>query len=418
MALALPVYEANAEAPDSLALPAFVTAAETPASLKLPVFVTAAEASPSLKLPVWLLTENIPSTLTVVPTGGVALGGAPFIGNDPWFPAGGITLGGAATVSAVAVMRLEWYPAGGAVLGGAATVSSAWLEFVPTGGVALGGAAVVSGVVIQHYEIPAPTGGVSVGGAADIPHTCGGGVVLGGAAEVSVMYPTIVVPAGGVVLGGAAVTMYLSAHTPEGGVQLGGSAPSAGYFPAHVPEGGVVLGGAAIMFMLPAGTISTTENPYNDAFPGWAVNLDTDAPSRYTGLAANSICRHGKKTYVANAGGIYEVTGDTDAGQPIRAAFMPPKSDFKSSNSKRVGEVWAALRSSGRLALRVTTNENDSQYYSIAHDGDEGVRNSRVKLGKGLEGRYWQMQINNVDGAWFEISSLEFEPAISARRKK
>ena len=415
MAIALPVYEANAEAPDGLALPVFVAAAEAPASLKLPVYVAAAETPPSLKLPVWLFTENIPSTLTVAPEGGVALGGAAFIGNDPWFPVGGVTLGGAATVAEVIVLRLEWYPYGGAKLGGAATVATAWSTFAPTGGVALGGAAAVSSVSIQHYEIPAPTGGVVLSGHADMPITVDGGVTLGGAATVVAVHPLEVVPTGGVTLAGAASVLSVSLHVPAGGVLLGGSAPVADYYPVFVPSGGVTLGGVAVAFMLPAGGVSTPENPYNDAFPGWAINLDTGAPSRYAGLAANSMFQFEGKTYVTNAGGVYEVAGKTDAGQPIRAAVTLPRSDFGDGHEKRVPYVYIGAKSDGPLVLKVLTTSPSVRYYAVTR-GNDAVRGHRVVLGKGLKSRYWQFRLENKAGAYFDLDSVEIAPTVLKQR--
>lgn len=400
MAIALPVYEANAE---------------TPASLKLPVYVVNNSAPVSLKLPVYILTEAGPSALTVVPVGGVTLGGASDIVGDPFVPVGGVVVGGAADVSAVSVLRLEWYPYGGATLGGAAAVLAAWSEYVPTGGAALGGAATVSSVLIQHHTIPTPTGGVSLSGHADMPITVDGGVTLGGAATVVAVYPLVVVPAGGAEVGGAAAVLSVSLHVPAGGALLGGSAPVADYYPVFVPSAGVTLGGAAVAFMLPAGAVSTPENPYNDAFPGWAINLDTGAPSRYAGLAANSMFQFKGKTYVTNAGGVYEVAGRTDAGQPIRAAVTLPQSDFGDGHEKRVPYVYVGAKSDGPLVLKVLTTSPAVRYYAVTR-GNDTVRGHRVQLGKGLKSRYWQFRLENKAGAYFDLDSVEIAPTVLKQR--
>lgn len=396
MAIALPVYEANAEAPASLALPPYVL-----------------DASPlaGLALPTWLLTEKIPSALTVTPSGGVVVEGAADIMADPWFPVGGAAAGGESTVSEVIVLLFEFYAYGGVRAGGAATVATAWSEFVPSGGAIVGGTALVS----DYYSTHTPSGGVQVGGVANIQHTASGGVLAGGAATVVAIYPLTHVPTGGVVLGGAAAVSRVGVVVGAGGAVVGGAASVGAYFPMHVPSGGVELGGAAIAFAIPAGSVSTPENPYAEAFPGWAVNLDTGAPSRYIGLPATSMFQHAGKTYVTNAAGIYELTGDTDAGQPIRAAVTLPRSDFFDGREKRVPWVYIGARTAGPLVLKVITDSPSVRYYAVT-SGGASMQGYRVKVGKGLKSRYWQFRLENKAGADFDLDSIEIMPTVLRQR--
>lgn len=396
MAIALPVYETTAEAPASLALPPYALDASAPASLALPT---------------WLLTEKIPSALTVTPSGGVVIEGGADIMADPWFPSGGVTAGGESTVSAVSVLLFEFYAYGGVQLSGAATVATAWSEFVPSGGASVGGAAAVS----DYYSTHIPSGGIQVGGVANIQHTASGGVLAGGAATVIAIYPLMHVPAGGVVLGGAAVIAGAGVVTGAGGVVAGGAAVVGEYFPMYVPSGGVELGGAAIAFALPAGSVSTPENPYAEAYPGWAVNLDTGAPSRYMGLPATSMFQHAGKTYVTNAAGVYELTGGSDAGQPIRAAVTLPRSDFSDGHEKRVPWVYVGARTAGPLVLKVITDSPSVRYYAVT-SGGASMQGYRVQIGKGLKSRYWQFRLENKAGADFDLDSIEILPNVLRQR--
>lgn len=396
MAIALPVYEANAEAPASLALPVHELNAETPASLALPV---------------WLLTEKIPSVLTVTPGGGVAIEGAADIMADPWFPVGGVAAGGESTVSEVIVLLFEFYAYGGVLAGGAATVATAWSEYVPAGGTQAGGGAVIS----DYYSTHTPSGGIQLGGVADILHTPTGGVLAGGAATVVAVTPLWHAPTGGVVAAGAATLAFVAKPVPSGGVEVAGAAVVGDYYPVFTPSGGVLLGGAAIAFALPAGVVSTPENPYAEAFPGWAVNLDTGAPSRYAGLPATSIFQHADKTYATNAAGIYELTGKTDAGQPIRAAVTLPRSDLSDGHAKRVPWVYIGARSPGALVLKVLTDSPSVRYYAVT-SGSDTLRGYRVQIGKGLKSRYWQFRVENKAGADFDLDSIEIMPTVLRQR--
>jgi hypothetical protein len=295
--------------------------------------------------------------------------------------------------------------------GGAATVATAWSEFVPAGGARVGGAAVVS----DYYSTHTPSGGIQVGGVANIQHTASGGVLAGGAATVIAIYPLMHVPAGGVVLGGAAVIAGAEVVTGAGGVVAGGAAVVGEYFPMYAPSGGVELGGAAIAFALPAGSVSTPENPYAEAYPGWAVNLDTGAPSRYMGLPATSMFQHAGRTYVTNAAGIYELTGDSDAGQPIRAAVTLPRSDFSDGHEKRVPWVYVGARTAGPLVLKVITDSPSVRYYAVT-SGGASVQGYRVQIGKGLKSRYWQFRLENKAGADFDLDSIEILPNVLRQR--
>lgn len=241
-----------------------------------------------------------------------------------------------------------------------------------------------------------------------------GGVLVGGAAPMSFPLNFTHVPTGGVLVGGVAPTTAANPFIPTGGVRVGGAAVVVAKFPLHVPSGGVQVGGAAIAFFLPVGAVATAENPYGDDFPGWAMNYETGAPSRYMGLPANSLCRFNGKTYVANAAGIYEVTGATDAGQPIHASVTVPKTDFDDSHNKRIPAVYLGARCAGTLLLKVLVNGQSGRYYGVTAR-DAYIRGTRVTLGRGLEARYWQFRIENMAGADFEIGDMEIKPKILVR---
>lgn len=354
---------------------------------------------------------------TLVPDGGVVTGGGATIAGDPVIPTGGVRAGGAGDVSHVYVTLFTHYPLGGVALGGAAASSFDWSEYGPLGGASVGGAATVSSTLIQIYSIPTPAGGVTIDGHADVSTTPDGGVLVGGAAEVTAPSTLTHVPAGGLLLAGAVTVRGLALHTPTGGATIGGDATLAFNFPRHVSSGGAILSGAAMIYAIPADAVYSAENPYYDPYPGWALNADTNGVSRYKGVVANSFCQLNGKTFLANAAGIYEVDGVDDAGQQILAKVVLPKDDLGSAMSRRVALVWLGARSNGKLKLGVTTNDDEATYYSVDLSDVDGARGSKVKLGKGLDGRYWQFSIENDGGADFELSTFEYEPAVSVNRR-
>lgn len=307
-------------------------------------------------------------------------------------------------------------------------------------GVLLGGSAPSSAVVSNIYNISAdgvPNGGALAGGAAPygehIPYTPVGGAVAGGSAIAAEVIPfkpaggatavgasapsTVAYSppvAGGGIAGGSAANAAVYAQAPSGGILAGGAATITALLGWYTPVGGAVAGGAALTYAFLAGFTPTAENPYGDAFPGWALNFETGAPSRYLGMPANSFTQLNGVTYVANAGGVYSLDAKSDAGQPIHASFLLPNSDYGSKHNKRLPSVWFGLKSSAAMVFKVVT-DNANQRFTSSVPAAPTMRTLRVKLAKGIEGRYFKAGLANVAGADFELESMEL-PFTELRR--
>ena len=160
--------------------------------------------------------------------------------------------------------------------------------------------------------------------------------------------------------------------------------------------------------------VSTPENPYNTPFPAWAINYETNAPSRYDSLPANSMCLFNGKTYMACAAGIYEIGADDDTGRPIHASVTVAQTNFGSTKNKRIPYIYVGMRASGAMQLKAIANNQSDRYYALNAIGG-AVRGSRADLGKGLEGQYWQFRVDNVNGSDFELDSIEFKPVVLSR---
>lgn len=359
-------------------------------------------------------------SFTVPVSGGIQFGGtAPVSTNFTIFvPSGGIKFGGTAPSSSVSVQQYLITPSGGIEFGGSApsdSLSVAVFVITPEGGIAFGGAALIS------ESIPiVPVGGILFGGSAvvleRIPFMPTGGIQFGGVADVEIV--ALIPVSGGIQFGGSAPVAFVFVEIPQGGIAFGGTAPSGDYQAWFAPSGGIKFGGTAIAFALPAGAVVTPENPFNDDFPGWAVNLEGGAPSRYERLPANSFTRFAGRTIVANAAGIYALDAGDDAGQPIRAGIQVPQSDYGTDRNKRINDVFIGVRMAGRMRLTVDTHKGGSRaYYSITPVPGDMAAN-RVGLGKGLQGRYWSLRLENVDGDDFELESIAFTPELLKRSGK
>ena len=182
-------------------------------------------------------------------------------------------------------------------------------------------------------------------------------------------------------------------------------------------DGGMILSAPApqiFAVLFHPTDVATLENPYATPFPAWAINYETNAPSRYDSMPANSMCLFNGKTYMACAAGIYEIGADDDAGRPIHASATVAQTNFGSTKNKRIPYVYIGMRSSGAMQLKAIANNQSDRYYALNAIGG-AVRGSRADIGKGLEGQYWQFRVDNVDGADFELDSIEFKPAVLSR---
>lgn len=359
-------------------------------------------------------------SFTVPVTGGIQFGGTAPVSTSftTFVPSGGIKFGGSAPSSSVSVQQYVITPSGGIEFGGTAPNDSLTVSvfvIAPEGGIQFGGAALIS------ESIPmVPVGGILFGGSAivleRIPFTPSGGMQFGGVADVEMV---VVIPvSGGIQFGGTAPVSFVFVEIPQGGIAFGGTAPSGDYQAWFAPSGGIKFGGSALAFALPVGAVVTPENPFNDDFAGWAVNLEGGAPSRYERLPANSFTRFAGRAIVANAAGIYAIDAADDAGQPIHAGIQIAQSDYGTDRNKRINDLFIGVRMAGRMRLTVDTHKGGSRaYYSITPVPGDMAAN-RVGLGKGLQGRYWSLRLENVDGDDFELESLAFTPEMLKRSGK
>jgi hypothetical protein len=108
----------------------------------------------------------VPNAFAETATGGMVLGGAAFDGS-PFVATGGMVLGGSAGISLPSINTI--IPAGGVTIGGVAPVSTLYPETVG-GGMRVGGTAPVTG----YFPVHVPSGGMRMGGAAQMYMLPGG----------------------------------------------------------------------------------------------------------------------------------------------------------------------------------------------------------------------------------------------------
>jgi len=156
-----------------------------------------------------------------------------------------------------------------------------------------------------------------------------------------------------------------------------------------------------------------------DVVEGWVLNTDTLGYSEYTNFPFNSLAAVNGRHYAVAEDGLYELTGDDDAGEPIDAAIRTGLLDLGSHFIKDAKAAYLGYTSSGKLVLKVATTakgQKEEWWYELKQGSAPSLRDGRVTIGRGLRAKYWQFEVVNTDGADFELDDIQVMYNILSRR--
>ena len=149
-----------------------------------------------------------------------------------------------------------------------------------------------------------------------------------------------------------------------------------------------------------------------------SVNLSNLAISQYCDYDFNSFCRIGDSYFGASESGIFELTGDDDNGTNIDAFFELVLSDFGLSNMKRIRSIYVGGEANGGLTLTLKDDENNLRLYTLNLTSGNVQSSGKVAVDRAGIGRYWQIRIDNVGGAYFAIDDIEVLAIILGRKPR
>ncbi|KJU83823.1 phage-like protein [Candidatus Magnetobacterium bavaricum] len=152
----------------------------------------------------------------------------------------------------------------------------------------------------------------------------------------------------------------------------------------------------------------------------WILNLKNMALSQYRGYNFNSLATLDGITLGASQDGIFVLGGLTDNGAPIDCSFETATNDYSTPGLKNISDIYVSLSSAhtdatAPIRLKVITDEGlvqicyatEAVYQgSTALGGGEGLYRARVKLSRGVVGRYWGIVVENIKGAFINVLSI------------
>ncbi|WP_202841944.1 hypothetical protein [Luteimonas saliphila] len=188
---------------------------------------------------------------------------------------------------------------------------------------------------------------------------------------------------------------------------------------------GVDLSHAAELVALIRDSIgfSMTLSIDNGEYIAWVMNTQTKAMSRYTQYPFNSFGQLGGRYVGCASDGLHWLDADTDNGTPIDARIRLGLDALGSRRLKRIPEAFVGYTSDGTLLLWVVradeeSGEREAAIYRLSPRAAGSKRENRFKVGRGLRAVDFDFVIENVDGANFDLSSIEFRPLYLDRRTR
>lgn len=158
--------------------------------------------------------------------------------------------------------------------------------------------------------------------------------------------------------------------------------------------------------------IAATYIEPNGSTTTWAVNTRTAAVTEYSNFNFNSFAPMGFKYLGAADDGLYELDGDTDAGESIIAKMKNGFSQFGGMHLNTIKGIYLGVRGGGDFLLKIEDGAGHVTTYGLkARD----FETTRVRTGKGLRARFFRFELIST-GQDFDLEAIEFIPLVAQRR--
>lgn len=157
----------------------------------------------------------------------------------------------------------------------------------------------------------------------------------------------------------------------------------------------------------------------NPSATAWVMNTETAAPYWYSNWQFSDMVQVGDKVLAVGPEGLCVIGAGTDAGETIDAAVQYGFTDFGTEQKKRVPEILFGYTAETPMGVTVETygqGHPPYEYSLSAQRLSEQPNNGRLTPGKGLNARYWRIEIHNTDGGAFSVNSITASLAVSSRR--
>ena len=157
-------------------------------------------------------------------------------------------------------------------------------------------------------------------------------------------------------------------------------------------------------------------------YEAYAINLKpgnragVHEVSHYTNWPFDGIVRHGSRYYAWGPTGLFEIGGATDynAATPLVPTAIPwdwmtTVTDFGSSQKKAMRQMAIGGRIGPTVVAKVATGRDADYSYSYSTSRGQKAQNYRVKLGKGLDDRYYSFGLSGTGEGDVDTIDIDVE---------
>lgn len=141
-----------------------------------------------------------------------------------------------------------------------------------------------------------------------------------------------------------------------------------------------------------------------------AMNVEIYAASQYLSFPFNSMCEFGGVLIGASEDGIFQLeTGDLDYDASIDALVEFPKTDLGAGYLKHPRRIVLNGRSFGNLLVTASADDGPEITRTI-HVRNPGRYSSMFEyFSREERGMFFGLRLENVDGAYFSIDSIDLD---------
>jgi hypothetical protein len=169
--------------------------------------------------------------------------------------------------------------------------------------------------------------------------------------------------------------------------------------------------GAALFMPGPNRFIAVSQSPL-----AIAMHTEVQALTQYSNFAFNSFAQFNGGYLGATAAGVFELVGATDNAAPIVAVVRFGTTDFGTAFLKAIDRLYAGYRTVADMVVNLITDETTTTSYPLLATAETGLHTARVKVGKHLSARYWQIEITNPSGGDFDLDNIDVKTVRYQRR--
>lgn len=159
-------------------------------------------------------------------------------------------------------------------------------------------------------------------------------------------------------------------------------------------------------------TIPTSSG--QETYLGYVFSPEGNSVTTYTNYNFDGNAKYKGKYYFFNSTGLYLYGGVTDDGDLIRSVILTSANSFGTSNKKQIPQIYLGATNSDELMMKVRVDGKAECHYRLRKHTNE-LDTQKIKIGKGLIGRYFQFELI-TEAEEFSMESIEFFPIVLKRK--